>query len=174
MKKSLLSIAFVAAGIFSFSALAQEPCCNPSQACCEKPAQECCKAAPQKHKGVKANPLEGINLTPEQQAAVKALNEKTAQAHKDARKAKAEAKAQERKQVKNGRQEYLNEMKKILTPEQYTQYLENLAATKGPKAKFNKEGRKGPKGEAKHSDRKDRKGPKARKSAQKAPAQTAE
>lgn len=126
MKKTLLSFAFITAGFFAFNASAQQPCCNPAEACCNTP-QECCQTKQAKPKAPKANALEGITLTAEQQSAVDALNQKFAQQRKEAKEAKKEAQKQNKAQGKNQRKAYLDEMKKILTPEQYTTYLENLA-----------------------------------------------
>ena len=156
MKKTILSIAFATAGIFAFTAMAQEPCCNAGQPqhCCQAAGDSCCQAAQHKHaRPAKPDLFKGITLTEEQQAAVNALNEKYAQERKDAKKEKAEAKAKERKDGNESRKSYMEEMKQILTPEQYVVYLENVATNrpqgqikKAPKIKHGKdikrEGRK--------------------------------
>lgn len=138
MKKTILSIAFVAAGIFAFNANAQNPCCEPAQNCCKAPS-ECCQTP---NKPQRPNAFEGITLTADQQAKVDALNAKYAQARKERMEARKQKKSdgkkgEMRKESRSGkdvRKEYLNEMKSILTPEQYTQYLENMALNQhGPK-----------------------------------------
>lgn len=162
MKKTLLSIAFIAAGIFAFNAAAQEACCNPAQACCN-PAQTCCQTPGKPGKAArpaKQNALEGITLTPEQQTAVNALNEKYAAQRKAKMQSKKESRDKERSEAKNGRKEYLNEMKAILTPEQYTTYLENLATQQQQRPKMHVKGDKVRKA---GKDAKIRKGDQARK-----------
>lgn len=171
MKKTLLSIAFVAAGIFGFSAMAQQPCCNPAQACCE-PAEACCQT-PAPQKGPKFNALEGITLTADQQTAVNALNEKYAKARKDKAEARAQAQNQEINDFKEGRRAYLKEMQEILTPEQYTTFLENLAMSQPAHRVDKAKGPRSPKGKKDKTRPKDKKGPRNKKPAD-APAQPAE
>lgn len=123
MKKIALSLALITAGFFAFNASAQEPCCNPEQACCETEGNACCQT--------KKAPcvFDGLNLTADQQASVKALNEKYAQNRKEGMKAKKEARAQENKGRQEAKQSYLKEMQGILTPEQYVVYLENIVVS---------------------------------------------
>lgn len=139
MKKIILSIAFVTAGFFAFNASAQQPCCNTDQACCQ-PSQECCNQKAKPQRAPKANPMEGITLTAEQQAAVKALNEK----NKGPR-------------TKDSRKEYLKEMKAILTPEQYTTYLENMALNAPRPQVKAKKGQRDGRQARKHDGQKNRK-----------------
>lgn len=130
MKKTILSFAFIVAGIFAFNASAQQPANAP--ACCQNGAtSECCQLAKpgQKPKAPKLNPFEGITLTAEQQASIDKLNEKIKQERVDAKKDRAENAKKARKAGKDAKKEYLNELKKILTPEQYTTYLENMVTT---------------------------------------------
>lgn len=175
MKKTLLSLAFVTAGIFAFNASAQQTCCKPAQECCD-PAQECCTTtAPAKGQRIgMANPFAGIELTAEQQAAMKALNEKYQKAAKENQKAKSEAKKQEGKDRRESKKAYLNDLKQILTPEQYTTYLENqvLNAPNGRKMKAHKskKERKGSKGYKKGA-KGDRKAPMGEKGQKQAPKQ---
>lgn len=147
MKKLVLSIAFVTAGFFAMTASAQKPCCKNQETCC-KTEQSCCKDKAKGEKPSRPNPMEGLNLTPEQQQAVDALNQKYAQKRKDALKEKGEAAAKARKEGKDTKKAYLEELKGILTPEQYTQYLENQVA-KAPKAKAMKQGAHKKRGEVK-------------------------
>ena len=163
MKQIILSIAFVTTGLFAFNASAQQPAQNGKD---NAPAN-CCQQKAQRPGGERKapkmfNPLEGITLNAQQQAAVDALNQKYAQARKDAKKAEnkdvTKAEKKERKDLRQGRQEYLKEMQKILTPEQYITFLENQALNnarpnprmmmKMKKGKHDKMARaKGPKGE---------------------------
>lgn len=144
MKKTFLSIAFLAAGIFAFNASAQEQCCNTSQQCCEGGNDACCQVHA-KPEASNLGALEGLNLTPEQQASINALHEKYVQARKDGKKAKLDARKEERKE---SRENYLNEMKQILTPEQYATFLENMA--------LNTPGKYAPKPDGRKHDKKDR------------------
>lgn len=83
----------------------------------------------------------GLDLTDAQKDQLKALNAQRfadAKKAKEARKAEKNAKAQARR---DDRQQYLNQVKGILTPEQYTKYLENqLKREKGPKQHMQKPG----------------------------------
>lgn len=124
MKKTLLSIAFLMAGMFAMTMNAQQPATDKQ---CQK---ECCQQEKGKHgqKAPRFNPFEGITLTAEQEAAVKALNEKSFKSNKEARDQRKQEGAKLREAGKENRKEYLKEMQKILTPEQYVTYLENLAS----------------------------------------------
>lgn len=163
MKKTILSIAFVTTSIFAFNALAQEPCCKQGQECCQTQGKACCEAKGKPERASKANFMEGITLTEQQQAQVKALNEKYAQARKDKKKDQAEAKEQRLKEGKEAKQQYLKDMQQILTPEQYVTYLENMATKQAP-GKMQKK----PKGVKNGKDikRNGRKGAKDRKGAE--------
>lgn len=161
MKKIVLSFAVVAAGLFGVNAFAQQQqktndnaqvCCEQTEACCatEAPGKPGRPAKPQF-----ANPLEGITLTAEQQQSVDALNKKYAEMYKEGRKAKAEAAVKERKDGRETRKAYMKEMQSILTPEQYTEYLENMVLNapaqmqKGPRQMDVKRGDRKHKGEMK-------------------------
>ena len=157
MKKIFLPLAFVTAGFFAFNASAQQPdntaaskCCEPAQQCCQSAEESCCGATECALVG-----FEGVTLTPEQQSSVKALNEKYAQARKDGKKAKAEAKKQERKDFKETKKAYLQEMKDILTPEQYVVYLENIVLTTPQQQPQMRQGMKAHKPDAKFQGKKE-------------------
>lgn len=141
MKKFILSLAFVTAGVFAFNAAAQDSCCNSEKTCCQTPEGDCCQAQGKPGKAPKANPFEGLNLTEQQQEAVKAVNDKFAQTRKEARKTKESA----NKDCKGGvecKKAYLKEIQNILTPEQYVAYLENLAVQpQGPKGQGHRPGK---------------------------------
>lgn len=118
--------------MMSFSAAAQNNDAKCDKKCdktiqCEKAGKGCKKDA--------VCPFEGLNLSEAQQLKVKALQEKQQierKAKKEDIKAKKEARKEERKLAK---QNYLKELKSILTPEQYVQFLENqfVRADKGAK-----------------------------------------
>lgn len=82
--------------------------------------------------------FQGINLTDAQKSQLKALKAERHAAAQKAKEAKQEAKRAEKgakaEASRQCRQEYLEKVKGILTPEQYTQFLENQL-TKGKDAK---------------------------------------
>lgn len=121
MKKKILSIALVLAGLMGTSAMAQSPSTTPQPTC----QQQTCTAK------AKANPFEGLNLSEKQQAELKALREGCkAERQKIAAQEKAEKKEM-REQRKKDNKEYLDKIKGILTPEQYVQFLENAYLNQG-------------------------------------------
>lgn len=165
MKKSILTFAIVALGLFTFNASAQDNTTTGA-------AQTCCQTGKVKAKAKKAKALEGLNLTADQQTAVSALNQKYADARKDAKKAKKEEAKKNRQARKENKRAYLKEMQQILTPEQYVVYLENIVVSQpAPNAKMAKSpkgkmaGKKGPKDGHK-------KGPKAMRGAKTADVKT--
>lgn len=116
MRKKILLIALIAAGAFSVSTVAQQS--KGSNNCPEK---ECTATKDCK----KSNcPLEGLNLTDAQKAQIKVLNGQMCDSRKELRDKKQEN-AKEIKTCREAVQTKYNEgLKKILTPDQYTQYLE--------------------------------------------------
>lgn len=159
MKKALVSMAVAAAALFSFQSFAQQPAQQP----CPGPGQ-CAPApcygapcAPQSDscfvKKARYNQFDGLNLSQDQQTKIDNLRKQYA----------PPTPQQLREQAKARRADYLKELKTILTPEQYVQFLENnyLNAPAGPR--FGK-GQKGPRvGKDGKFDKKDRKDRKDRK-----------
>lgn len=113
MKKTIISLSVMFAGLFSGIAIAQ----NPATAC---PAQPCvqteqkCAIADSTCTRTRPNPFEGLNLTTQQQEQLKALG--------PCNKGKS---GDKRGVCRQSRKDYLNKVKGILTPEQYVQFLEN-------------------------------------------------
>ncbi|MBD5204715.1 MAG: hypothetical protein HDS82_07640 [Bacteroidales bacterium] len=113
------------------------------------------------HKGKKGgkNPFAGIELTAEQQTKLTNLRDKSRatemKIREDARTQENKIKQDAREQKKKARDEFDKEVKKILTPEQWTKFESNKAemqkkhkdasARKGDKSKGDKS-KKGPKG----------------------------
>lgn len=122
MKKKILSIALVLAGLMGTSAMAQSP----------STPQQVAQTAPAAAKANKmANPFEGLNLSEKQQAELKALREGCkAERQKIAEKERAEKKEM-KEQRKKDTKEYLAKVKEILTPDQYVQFLENAYLNQG-------------------------------------------
>lgn len=144
------------------SAFAAKPCDKAAQ--CTQTCQnkkEACKAQKtkcdakqncQKRQAMETVLFEGIVLTPEQKTAIDTINARqlskmqitrqTAKLKKDSIRAeKKEGKMANRRAI---RQEYLNQVKEVLTPEQYVVFLENAytvqpAGRQGNHAKFNKQ-----------------------------------
>lgn len=130
MKKAILSLAIAALAFSSLPAFAQAPGNNDGKSC--KNPTECAQArkgGPEK--GPKAsNPFEGIELTDAQKSSLEALRTKRAEACKAARaeKQKSDSARMATRQAdrKAKARARLDEVKAILTPEQYVVYLENI------------------------------------------------
>lgn len=132
MKKKFLTLAIVALCGTAISLNAQKPADKPQ---CDKDKKEC-------HHGKKMdkkacpNPFEGITLTQEQQTKLDQLNE----SRKADRQQRAQAAKEQKKQAKEARRadhkaqkrDYLNNVKSILTPDQYVVFLENIVVEQGP------------------------------------------
>lgn len=201
MKKVILSLAILAAtsfGAFAANDNNSANACKPSTECSDANACGQMKDGKANHGGKKSegctankkqavNPFEGLNLTDEQKTKLADLRKNcTAGKDKDAKMKDANAQkpeltkeerhklAAERKAKKlEARKKYLADVKSILTPEQYTQFLENnylakdghkMGSKKGKGGKHfkghNPEGKKNMtagKGNRKNSPRKDMK-----------------
>lgn len=128
----------------------------------------------EKRMAQKKNPFEGLNLTEQQKADLKAIKP-AMKAERKAAKEQAKAEGNENKERKDPqarmaekqqmKTEYLSRVKSILTPEQYLTFLENNYKAKGKDAgdKMKKGPRHEGKGPKAHGDFKGRpgKGPKA-------------
>lgn len=142
-KKFLAAIAVAILGAFSAPAFAQnagnEKCTGTEQCAPEKckkaDGKKDCKKADGKKAECKkgACPFDGLNLTEQQKTQLQALNAERQQKAKAARKEAKEAKKQCDKEC---RAEYLAKVKAILTPEQYTQFLEQNYAQGGKRHKM--------------------------------------
>lgn len=149
MKKTILSLTLLLATSVGFSAMAQtQTDCKKD---CKTPDAKCMKACDQKD-APRPCPFDGLNLTEQQKTQLQALApEKPSKENREKmmaeKKAEKQAKAENRAQA---RKEYLAKVKAILTPEQYTQFLENSfvnqmnkqGARHGEKGKFGKDGKK--------------------------------
>lgn len=155
MKKTILIMIVAVATMFSFNSMAQSPKCEGKKcdkAMCDKSSKCEIGKGQHKHKAC-PNPFEGLNLTPEQQDKLKAMAPCGA---KEQRKACQQEQRRHRQAcdsiARAGKEKFLADVKSVLTPEQYVQFLENMAKQprpdmmKGPKPCM-KKGFKGPKGD---------------------------
>lgn len=119
-------------GLFAMTAGAQTPATDCTKA--DGPQTECAKPDCDKRPNAMAVAFEGIELTQEQQAALNKINQEC-KTKCDARRAadEAEKNAKKDEECKARMQEhqqavrdYLGQVQKVLTPEQYVQYLENF------------------------------------------------
>lgn len=140
MKRNILSLAVIAASLFSFNAMAQAAGDNAKAACpateckatvcpetgcapetCPGPGKQCRPQRP-----CSADPFKGITLTQDQQSRLNALKEQR-KAKCDAQKKECRERAGKRDSVaRSGKKEYLESVKEILTPDQYVVFLENI------------------------------------------------
>lgn len=121
MKKKILTAAIALAAICGLSASAQKPACVPGAACPET-AQQCRKGSPDCDKpcgGPYCEVFAGLNLTDSQKAAIQQLN-------KDRRANRQQCDSTRRAARKQARRDYIQGVKKVLTPEQYVQFLETI------------------------------------------------
>ncbi len=141
MKKTLLSLTIAVMSLTAFSVSAQNNKC--SNADC--PKNKCVTAQCNRQKQKCDKMFAGIELTADQKAKLAALQEECQKAKADCKKMKGEHKEKikgERRQMRHQRDSIMRdakvkrlaEIKKILTPEQYTQFLENMAMNKDMKA----------------------------------------
>lgn len=122
--KKIMMIAAVAALTCGFSLSAQtRTTCDKKDKCCEM--------------------FDDLNLTDAQKQKLKEMRTKRMEARKAA---KAESKEQRRAQKEQCEKEMLEEVKSVLTPEQYQKFLEKQAAKSMRKEglKHHRDGKKGP------------------------------
>lgn len=117
MKKIIVALAAVA---MTAGFVAKSDVCNTQ---CNKPQP--CDSAFTAPCPPKFCPFEGLNLTDTQKQQLKELSEKQKQARTEAKKEKAERKAEKKADRKALKRARLDEIKNILTPEQYVTFLEN-------------------------------------------------
>lgn len=170
MKKVILSLAIFAATSLSMIAANNNSTNNANSN--GKARTECVKGN-KENKGMRA--FEGLNLTDAQKTKIEDLNkarkaemEKRAEAKKGSKdgqkkeqltpEQKQQRKAEKMAKRKEAKQNYLNSVKNILTPEQYTKFLENNFKMADNHHKGMKKAGKHGKG---HKDMKSREGKKA-------------
>lgn len=141
MKKTLLSAVVLSMSLFSFNAMAHGKQCDKKD--CQKEACDNHRKCEKKVKPECFNPFAGIKLTQEQQEQLDAL--KASCPLKDMKNGERKKNRQFRDSVaREAKAKHLAEVKKILTPEQYVQFLENKVLDTPKKApKYKKHNRKG-------------------------------
>lgn len=126
MKKSILVITMAVVAAMGFNVSAQEKNCKKD---CKKDKKECARFDEKKMCKEEVNPFANLNLTDKQKEQLKALGENCKKKKFECEKAKRDsAKAQREARMKAQHQErenFLKEIKSILTTEQYVQFLEN-------------------------------------------------
>ena len=179
MKKKVLSLAIIAASVFSATAIAQNPeDCNtqqyPTEGCAPDGQRGPCGPG-REHRGPKMdkchNPFEGINLTDAQKAKLDELHKKNQEAMKQKReerqKKQEEARVKRDSIMREGKLNQLRQIKEILTPEQYVTYLENMVVNqpdgRGHRMAPGKPGKPGDAGKPGRDDRRGHKPPKGDK-----------
>ncbi|MDE6382838.1 MAG: hypothetical protein K2K79_00620 [Paramuribaculum sp.] len=167
MKKQIFSIALAALAVLTVttSASAAKPEGRPDNNTeCQVPGKKKCKK--QKHDrrdrcqgadSALCNPFEGLNLTDQQTEALKAIPNPR-QVMKAA-KQQADTTVCPRTMMQNVRRNYLDQVKQVLTPEQYTQFLENFYVKQMP-MKGKKDKKDGQRPQGKNGKHKSGHGPK--------------
>lgn len=134
MNKKIFGMALLAASLFSLNGMAQQPnpdCCQKKAAQCDKASKECVAGRDgSKFRLAKCNPYEGLTLTDAQKKQLDELDAKRrsacaerAKCDKEKRQCNDSLRMEARK---NDVKVYLNEVKKIVGPEQYVVFLENM------------------------------------------------
>ncbi len=125
MKKTLLSATVILSALFGFNSFAQT-----TQAVPENCNQKCEKSdCPRAGKRQMPNMFEGITLSADQQQKLEALRAENKQKRENRQKEQRDGRRQQRKS-------HLDQIKSILTPEQYTIFLENAYVNQMPMQKM--------------------------------------
>lgn len=131
MNNKIIAAAIVAlAGAFAFNASAQQAD-NTTPTCINKQ----CILGKRAGGPTTFNPFEGINLSKDQESKITALRQ---QCMADCKAAREQDKAERRKACNDQRRKMLKDIKAILSPEQYVQFLENNFVNRGQKFKDGK------------------------------------
>lgn len=137
MKKNIFSALVLALSMVGLSASAQNPSTTRATSVCPEVCQQatacpvqapCNKKAYDQKRPERKSPFADLNLNADQQKKIDTINEQYRGSFgKKDRKDKENRLSREemREKAKANRQEYLRKVKEVLTPEQYTQFLEN-------------------------------------------------
>ena len=130
MKKKILGLALVAMSFVTVNSIAQTP--NQNNTCPVNKENAICKKgnANRVCNQKQVCPFDGLNLSDAQKDQMKQLKAKRDAARAEMKKAdKADKQRRDSAKMadrRNAKKEYLEEIKVILTPEQYTMFLENF------------------------------------------------
>lgn len=128
MKRLILSIALVAISGLMITSMAKNKDNELSQKNDKKEWCKCDKMQKSKHKKApRFNPFEGITLSDAQKEQLKLKSKERKENIAKLAKERLSDKKDKKEMRKNMRKQHLNDMKEILTHEQYVMYLENLA-----------------------------------------------
>lgn len=128
MKRIILSIALVAISGLMITSMAKNKDNELSQKNDKKEWCKCNKMQKSKHnKAPRFNPFEGITLSDYQKEQLKSKSKERKEYKAKLAQERLMHKKDKKEMRKNIRKRHLNEMKEILTHEQYVTYLENLA-----------------------------------------------
>lgn len=159
MKKKIFAIAIAAVSLLTVSASAQTECkkdkCPATKENCDKTKKDCCK------KTCTYNPFKGVEgISEEQQTKLNAISSPSV-VLKEARQKGVGKDVNPREFVRTVRADYLKQVKGVLNPSQYQQFLENQYINQAPQqgGKPGKDGRhsKGGKPGKGHSPKGERK-----------------
>lgn len=118
MKKKIFSATILALSFIALPAMAQ----NCKQGTCpEGNTTACCTEGKAKAGNGCVNPFEGLNLTDAQKEKLKAIERPCRKAAERNRETRQQCSTERR----NDRVKFLADIKAVLTPEQYVQFLEN-------------------------------------------------
>lgn len=152
MKKTVIGISLLMAGLFGSQMMALTTATTPDAKQC--PNKEQCAKQGKGRKGECPNPFASLNLTADQQTKLNALKEEQQKAReakmaqkKEQKAEKKEQKAQDREAARaakvQAKKDYLGKVKEILTPEQYVEFLEVSFVNAQPQQKGMKPGKDG-------------------------------
>lgn len=128
MKRIILSIALVAISGLMITSMAKNKDNELSQKNDKKEWCKCDKMQKCKHKKTsRFNPFEGITLSDAQKEQLKSKSKERKEKIAKLAKERFSDKKDKKEMRKNMRKQHLNDLKEILTHEQYVMYLENLA-----------------------------------------------
>lgn len=134
MKKKIATVAVALSALIALPAMAKNPNSNNNCSLSNCNTEQCapgqCSNPGQKQRQ-RPNPYAGIELTPEQKTSIDAIETARRQPTDSAARAQArEARQQQRQERAQARQDkrrdYLNQVKGVLTPDQYVIFLENI------------------------------------------------
>lgn len=122
-----MTVAIALSALIAMPAMAKNPNNNTTQ----ERTTTCTRAdnsqrGDNDRRGQRPNPFAGMELTAEQQTALQDLNQSRQQQRRQRVQSDSTARAQRKEAGQQSRRDYLNQVKGILTPDQYVVFLENI------------------------------------------------